>query len=165
MQLAHTAGLLTEDAEIRRLADLLMFNEIPDRGAQVLEDALEKELVTPDAGLYEKLANCRIAAHDYDAAIAPLERAADLAAGGKLYVRLGEVHLQREDWAAAAGALDKGLAKGDLRDTQHAQLLMGIALFNRERPQEARDWFVRAASSQRHSQTARAYLQLVDSEA
>ena len=165
MQLAHTAGLLTEDAEIRRLADLLMFNEIPDRGARVLEDALEKRLVTPDAELYEKLANCWIAARDYDAAIAPLEQAAELARDGNLYVRLGEVHSQREDWAAAAAALESGLARGDLRDTQNAQLLMGIALLNQERPQEARDWFERASSSERHSQTARAYIQLIDAEA
>src|SRR5690606_23278494 len=36
MQVPYSAGLLTEDAEIRRLADMLMFNEVPYRGAQVL---------------------------------------------------------------------------------------------------------------------------------
>ncbi len=45
MQLAYSAGLVTEDSEIRRLADLLLFNDVPYRGAQVLEAAIEKKIV------------------------------------------------------------------------------------------------------------------------
>ena len=48
MQLAYDAGLVTEDAEIRRLADLLLFNDVPYRGGQVLEDAIEKGAVNVD---------------------------------------------------------------------------------------------------------------------
>ena len=48
MQLAYDAGLVTEDAEIRRLADLLLFNDVPYRGGQILEDAIEKGAVNVD---------------------------------------------------------------------------------------------------------------------
>ena len=57
MQLAYGAGLVTEDSEIRRLADLLMFNDVPYRGGQVLEEAIQKEAVKVDDKAYEKLAN------------------------------------------------------------------------------------------------------------
>lgn len=165
MQLAYSAGLLTEDSEFRRLADLLLFNEVPYRGAEVLEQAIADGRVKMDAQLYEKLANCWIAAREFDRSIEPLERAADLAENGDLFVRLGEVQIQREDWAAAASALQRGIDKGDLRDAASAELLMGIALFNQDRLDDARPWFERAARSERHRQTARGYLQLIAAQA
>ena len=48
MQLAHNAGLLTEDAELRRFADLLLFTDQPERAAAVLEEAIAKKAVTLD---------------------------------------------------------------------------------------------------------------------
>ena len=82
MQLAYGSGLVTEDAEFRRLADLLVFNGVPYRGAQVLEAGIEKKAVTVDDKLYEKLANCWIAAGELDKAIQPLQRAAELSGTG-----------------------------------------------------------------------------------
>jgi tetratricopeptide (TPR) repeat protein len=165
MQLAYGAGLVTEDSEIRRLADLLVFNDVPYRGATVLEKAIEARQVTLDDKLYEKLANCYIAAGEYDRAIQPLERAADLASNGELYVRLGEVNVQREEWEAAVGALQRGMNKGQLRDTGKAQLLMGVALMSQKKFSEAREWFVRARNSEQHRSQAAGYIQYIDSQA
>ena len=163
-QLAYTAGLLTEDAEIRRLADLLVYNEVPYRGGQILEQAIADGKMKSDAALYEKLANCWMQAGEFDKAVQPLTRGAELAANGDLFVRLGEVHVQREDWPAAQGALEKGLNKGGLRDQGYAQLYMGIVLLEQEKPREAREWFQRATNSERHRDNARRYIQFIDSQ-
>jgi Tfp pilus assembly protein PilF len=163
-QLAYTAGLLTEDSEIRRLADLLVYNEIPYRGGQILEQAIADGKMKPDAALYEKLANCWMAAGEFDKSVPPLTRAAELATTGDLYVRLGEVHVQREDWAAAQSALEKGLGKGSLRDQGYAQLYMGITLLEQDKPREAREWFVRARGAERHRRQADGYIQYIDSQ-
>jgi tetratricopeptide (TPR) repeat protein len=90
MQLAYNVGLVTEDSEVRRLADLLLFNDVPYRCGQVLEAGIEKKFVTLDEKLYEKLANCWIAAGELDKSVAPLQRAAELAPNGDTFVRLGE---------------------------------------------------------------------------
>ena len=119
----QSAGLVTEDAEVRRLADLLLFNDVPYRGAQVIEAAIEKKIVNLDDKLYEKLANCWIAAGEYDKSIAPLQRAAEMAATGDTFMRLGEVQVQREDWPAAIAAVQRGIDKGQLRDPANAQLM------------------------------------------
>ena len=62
-----------------------------------------------------------------------------------LYVRLGQVLVQREDWSAAAEELAKALDKGGLEDEGKAKLLRAIALYNDGRVDEARSWFERAA--------------------
>jgi tetratricopeptide (TPR) repeat protein len=161
MQLAHNAGLVTEDSEVRRLADLLMFNDVPYRGAQVIEAAMEKKLVNLDDKLYEKLANCWIAAGEFDKSVQPLTRAAELAASGDTFVRLGEVHVQREDWPAAISAIQRGVDKGQLRDAGNAQLMLGIAHYSQKDYAAARPFFERARQSEKHRQIADSYLQAI----
>jgi len=164
MQLAYGSNLVTDDGEVRRLADLLLFNEVPYRGAQVLETGIEKKVVKVDDKLYEKLANCWIAAGELDKAIQPLQKGAELAPTGEMYLRLGEVDIQREDWAGATAALERGLNKGQLKDAANAQMLMGIALFNQKKLGEAKTWFQRSAQSEKHRQMSRGYLQLIESQ-
>ena len=164
MQLAYGAGLLKEDAEIRRLADLQLLNGIPYRCGQTLEAAIERNTVNLDEKLYDKLANCWIAAGELDNALPPLAHAAELSVSGDAFVRLGEVHVQRTDWAAAQAALERGLGKGELKDAANAQLLMGIALYNQHKLAEARPWFERAQQSEKHRQTAKGYLQVIASQ-
>jgi tetratricopeptide (TPR) repeat protein len=161
MQLAHNVGLVTEDSEVRRLADLLLFNDVPYRGAQVLESAIEKKIVNLDDKLYEKLANCWIAAGEYDKSIAPLQRAAEMSSSGDTFIRLGEVQVQREDWPAAIAAIQRGVDKGQLRDPGNAQLMLGIAHYSQKNFDQARPFFERARQSDRHRQIAESYLQAI----
>ena len=161
MQLASNVGLVTEDSEIRRLADLLLFNDVPYRGAQVLEAAIENKVVKLDDKLYEKLANCWISAGEFDKSIAPLQRAAEMAQTGDTFVRLGEVQVQREDWAAAITAIQRGVEKGQLKDPGNAQLMLGIAHYSQKEYAAARPFFERARQSDRHRQVADSYLQAI----
>ena len=164
MQLAYGANLLTEDAEIRRLADLQVFDGVPHRCGQTLEAAIEHGVVKVDEKLYDKLSNCWIAAGELDKAVPPLSRAADLAGTGDQFVRLAEVQLQRTDWPAMQAALERALGKGQLKDAANAHLLMGIALLNQRKLADARPWFERALQSEKTRQNARSYLQLIASQ-
>jgi tetratricopeptide (TPR) repeat protein len=164
MQLAHSAGLVTEDSEVRRLADLLLFNDVPYRGAQVLESAIEKKQVNLDDKLYEKLANCWIAAGEFDKSLAPLQRAAEMSSTGDTFIRLGEVQVQREDWPAAIAAVQRGVEKGQLKDPGNAQLMLGIAHYSQKDYAAARPFFQRARQSDKHRQIADSYLQAIEAQ-
>jgi tetratricopeptide (TPR) repeat protein len=157
-QLASNAGLLTDDADIRRLVDLLAFGGVPYRGAQLLEAAISNGQVTLDENLYEKLANCWTLAAELDRAVAPLQRAAELAASGDLFVRLGELHVQRSDWPATIAAIERGVAKGGLRDPSNAQLMIGVAHYNQRQDDEAVPFLRRARETERYRQIADSYL-------
>ena len=81
-----------------------------------------------------------------------------------MLVRLGQVHLERQDWEAAKAALERGIDKGKLGDTGGAQLMMGIAFFNEKKLADARPWFERAAKAEKHRSIAETYLQIIDAQ-
>ena len=83
-------------------------------------------------------------AREYDDAVQPLTRAAELDESGRIYLRLAEVHIQRERWGEATDALRLAIEKGDLPNPGQAELLMGISFYSQKNPDRAVDWFVRA---------------------
>ena len=143
-QVAYLQGLITEDKELRRLARSYLYHELPYPAAKVLDKGIREGAIEKDAAAYELLANSWISAREYDRSLPPLERAAELADDGKLFVRLGQVHLQREEWDEAARRLAQGIERGGLRNPGTAQLLLGIAYYNAKRVPQARASFVRA---------------------
>ena len=136
-------GLLTEDKELRRLARSYLYHDLPYPAAKVLEKGLEDGAIDADAEAYELLANSWIAAREYDRSLAPLQKAAELSDDGNLFVRLGQVHLQREEWSEAAEQLQQAIEKGGLEDPGNAELLLGIAYYN-DRARRAGALLVRA---------------------
>jgi tetratricopeptide (TPR) repeat protein len=162
MRLAQTAGVLTDDADFRRLSDLLMHQGIPQQAAEVLEQAIASQSLQADEAAYTKLGTAWFTAGEVDRAVAPLESAARAASSGDAYVRLAIVHVERQDWNAAIAALHSALGRGSLTDTARANLLMGIALYAQGKFAEARDWFTMAAESDAHRQPANDYIAAID---
>ena len=162
MRLAQQAGLLTEDGDLRRLSDLLVHQGLPFQGAEVLDQALTAQTVTADEAAYTKLGTAWFMAGETDRSVQPLENAARVSSGGDGYVRLANVHITRQDWAAAIAALHAGMGKGSLTDEAQANLLMGVALYAQGKFDEAREWLTKAVESERHRETARSYLEAID---
>jgi tetratricopeptide (TPR) repeat protein len=151
MQLSYEQGFLTSDRELRRLGQMYLYLGLPQRAAAFMEKAMAEQKVEIDAKSLELLANSRLVARDLERAIEPLARAAEMSEEGDVYVRLGQIYLEREDWDAAADALSKGLERGVKKEGK-AQLLLGIAYYNRSEPKNARRAF-RAARKFEDSKT------------
>ena len=161
MRLANTAKLLTDDAEFRRLADLLVHQGLPQQGATVLEEGLAARTVRADETAYTKLGTAWFAAGETDKAVLALENATRSASSGDAYVRLAAVHVERRDWPAAVAALHAGMGRGSLTDAGRANLLMGIALYAEGKFDEARDWLAMAAEDAQQRPAAERYLDAI----
>ncbi len=158
-QLAHVQDLLTQDGELRRLARTYLFHQLPYPAAQVLERGLEEGRIDREAEVLELLGNSWIAAREYEKAIEPLQQAADLAEDGRLDLRLGQVHVQREDWKEATGLIQKAIKKGGLEDVGKAYLLLGISYYSDDHPESARTAFRRARKHESTRTDAKAWLE------
>jgi tetratricopeptide (TPR) repeat protein len=163
MRLADNANVLSDEAELRRLSDLLIHQGLPLQGAEALERALATRTAPADESTYTKLAFAWTAAGELDKAVNALENAARNANDGNAYVRLGALHVEREAWPAAIAALHAGIERGKLTDPAHASLLMGVALYRQGEAAEARPWLTEAAESEAHRELARTYLDAIES--
>jgi tetratricopeptide (TPR) repeat protein len=162
VEIPYLAGMLDQPSEIRRYADLLLFNRIGYRCGTVLEKGVADGLIEANLSTYQKLADCWLQSGELERAAGALNQSAPLADTGKDYVRLGEVEIRRERYDEAARAFQRALDKGGLDDIPRVQLLMGVVLYNGENPCSSREWFERARSSATHRQNAIGYLQLIE---
>ncbi|MCZ6783858.1 MAG: hypothetical protein O7G30_11190, partial [Proteobacteria bacterium] len=164
MQLAYNQGHLSTDSELRRLARMYLFHAIPYRAARVLEKGLEEERIESDAEAWQLLADSWLGASEYERALGPLRRAAGLSEDGLLYVRLGQVYIEREDWEKASSALQNALEKAGLDDPGRVNLLLGVASYNREQLQRASRYFGKAQKSEKSREAATRWLHHLELE-
>jgi len=164
LEIAHTAGLLNQPSELQQLADLESYVGVPYRAAKMLDQAMAKNEVPAEQKVYEKLADSWIAAREYNKAMVPLQKAAELSPNGDLFVRLGQVYVQRQDWGPASNAFQKAIDKGGLKDLGSTQLLMGITLYSQKQPKEARVWFQKASQHDKVKKQADSWIAHIDNE-
>ena len=162
LEIAYLEGWLEREAELIQLAQRYLYAELPWQAAQVLQAALKDESIEATADNLELLANALLSAREYKAALDPLARAAELSEDGNLYVRLGHVHLEIENWPEARRALDSALKKGELRNPGNVNLLLGISHYNENHYKSARSAFTAALKDQKSQKSARQWLEHVD---
>ncbi len=155
LQLAERAELLSEDKEFRQLARLLYLQQLPLQCAKVIEDAMAGGRVATDADSFGLLSNCYLAARESEAALAPLAKAAELSPDGEMYLLLGQLLLQREEFEPALDALEKSLAKAKPERRGAVQLLIGVAQLGAEHYDEAERFVPRGAGRREGAQGGR----------
>ncbi len=164
-QFAYLQGMLTEDKELLRLARSYLFQNLPYPAARVIEKGLEEGLIDPDPETYELLANSWISAREYDRSLEPLRKAAAMSEDGNLYLRLGQVYMQREEWKTAVDMLQKAIEGGGLKNPGNAQLLLGICYYNDQRIAKARSQFGRARKHESTRAAADQWITHIEREA
>lgn len=162
MELSYRLGYLDTDSELRNLARLYLFHEIPLFAANVLETGLAAGSIDADQEAWGLLADAWIFAREYERAIEPLRKAAEKSDDGELHLKLARVLMEDERWSDARSALEAALKKGDLKDSGNVHLMLGISNANTERYQTARSEFNRAAQSKGSAKSAQAWLQHLD---
>ena len=162
LELGRRMGAVTEDQDLRRIAELSQSQDMPIRAVNVLQDGLSKKQIQPDVAAFELLANSWILARESKKGEEALARAAALAPKGDLYLRLAEVMMQNEQWEQAAAALKSATEKGGLDDPRRADLLLGIAYFKANHLVDARRYFARAREGAKTRASADAWIEQVD---
>ena len=160
-ELTEHAGLFTERDELIRLVEQMIYGKNPYRAAIFLESAIAQKRLAADGVVLQKLANAWLAAREYGKAVDPLEHALTLSSDANIAARIAQIHLQRNDWAAAESAAQRALAGAGLHDQGGAALSLGIALYNQNKLEPARTAFEQAARIPEQRQYARSYLQTI----
>jgi tetratricopeptide (TPR) repeat protein len=163
-EVLYEKGMLGTSSHVTNLANLYLLHGLPYKAATVLEKEMDTNIVESNERNLRLLSQAWYQAREDKKAIPPLERAAKLSSDGELYVRLAQAHLNLENWAEAAQAVERALQLGGLKRNDTANIMLGMALFNQQRLTQARRAFERAAADSRSQRAATQWIAYVDSE-
>lgn len=163
-EVLYEKGMLNTAAHITNLANLYLLHGLPYKAAGVLDKEMKANIVESNERNLRLLSQAWYQAREDEKAIPPLERAAQLTGEGELYIRLAQAHLNLENWSEASSAVEKAQKAGGLKRNDTANIMLGMALFNQKRLEQARRAFERAASDSRSKRAASQWIAYVDSE-
>lgn len=164
LELAHLQGMLDQGREILNLSQLLLANGVPYRAAKILQQGVDSNLVEEKDSNLRLLSQSWFMAGEYEKAIPPLRRAAQLSDDGDLYVRLAQSYLNLDRHADAVEAIRAGLQKGGIKRPGDAQVMLGMSLYELDRLDQARSAFSVATNYEANSGTARQWINHIGNE-
>jgi hypothetical protein len=142
-RLMEDTGTLDKGEEFAEMGTTLVAGGFPNEAKQVLERGMAQNVFAADskARAQSELERARTgaAADAKDLGTAAAQLAA--AKTGTQMVAIGKLYFSAGDYANAADAIQKGLAKGGVADADDANMLLGIAQSRLNKPAEARAAF------------------------
>ncbi|MFW7377726.1 MAG: tetratricopeptide repeat protein [Oligoflexus sp.] len=129
LEVAYKKDFLDEERDLLQLVRLSLFRGVPYKAGVYLEKAIEQGIVEKNKKHYELLADSWIRAQEVDRALAALSLAAPLADDGSVFVRQGQLYLEKEQWQESVKSLEAGIKKGGLSKPGLAYVAMGIAQY------------------------------------
>jgi len=164
MEVAYRRGFLDQESELKNLAQLYLFHEVPIKAAWVLEEGIDKGVIEETGDNYALLGQAYLNAEELEKAEDPLREAAQIQEDGELWMRLGQVYVEREQWDEAIPSLQKAAASDDLDEPGFAHMLLGQAYFNTDQFDEAKEQFRSAMRRDATEKGARQWIQHTNSE-
>ena len=163
-EVLYEKGFLHGSGHATNLANLYLLHGLPYKAAVTLEKEIDANVVEANERNLRLLSQAWYQAREDQKAIAPLRAAAEMSDDGDLYVRLAQSHINLEQWKSATTAVNKALQLGGLKRTDQANVMLGMALFNQKRFQQARRAFAQAQKDKRSARAAGQWINYVDSE-
>ena len=163
-EVLYEKGLISTASNVTNLANLYLLHGLPYKAAVVLEKEINDNIVDANERSLRLLSQAWYQAREDEKAIPPLKRAAEMSEDGELYVRLAQAYINLEQWGEAATAVQQALKIGGLKRVDTANIMLGMALFNQKRLEQARRAFASAAQYDRSKRAASQWIAYVDSE-
>ena len=151
LQAAYHQDLLTQGQEKVYLAQLYIANGMPKLAANIMEQGMEDGTIERTADHYRFLADAMYTAKEPDEAIDWYKIAGEQAEDAQPFFFLGQIYMQKEEWADAVDAFNDAVRKNQqapqskkMRTIGTAHFNMGIAYFYLDRFDDASRAFNRA---------------------
>lgn len=164
METAYVQSMLDKDNEQVTMAYLYLNADVPYKAAKVMDKGLSNNSIEGKSKNWELTGNAWRQAQELDKAIPAMEEAAAKSDKGELYARLGNIYLDNDEFAKAITAINKGLSRGGVKRADTARLVLGMAYFNSNQYEKAREAFIAAGRDERSAAYAKQWITYMDSE-
>jgi tetratricopeptide (TPR) repeat protein len=164
LETAYLSGWLTSERELVNLAYLYLSAGTPIKAARVLDAGMQAGQIEAGAANLELLGVALRQARENREAIPYLARAAAVAGDGESWARLASIQLDEDASKDAVKSARKALSLGGGRRPDNTRIVLGMALYNLGRYEEARTAFTEARRDARSEKIASQWLRFLDAE-
>lgn len=128
MNLAYLKGLLDDENRFLNLGQSLGGIDVPYSGTKILVDGIEQDIVEQTEENLTTLTQMFLISSDYEAALEPALRVADLSDSGDGYDTYGYIQYVLTNYREAADAFQMAIDKGDLSNRADTLLFLSRSL-------------------------------------
>ena len=164
METAYVQGMLDKGTEQVTMAYLFLNGDVPYKAAKVMDKGLKDGSIEGKSRNWEIAGSAWRQAQEVDKSIPAMEQAAAKSDTGELYARLGNIYLDGDQYKKAITAINKGLSRGGVKRPDNARLILGMAYFNTQQYEKAREAFKAAGRDERSEKYATQWIKYMDSE-
>jgi tetratricopeptide (TPR) repeat protein len=161
---AHTQGMLVKDTEFVTMAQLYLQAEVPYKAATLLQEKMDAGAVPKNEKNYRLLSQAWMLSQEDKKAIPALQAAARLTEDGELDLRLANAFLNIGEYGDCVSSANTAIRKGGLKNVDHAQISLGMCLYNLRRYGDAKGAFESAARVPRSQRTANQWITVINAE-
>ena len=163
MDMAYLQGLIDNDTRFLNLGQSMAGLDIPYSGSKVIAKGMELEAVEEDEDNLTIMTQMFLVASEFEKALEPAFRAAEMSDTGDGYDTYGYIHYVLHNYQSAAEAFQLALDKGDLDDRSDTLLFLSRSLIELDDFDGASDAANSAAEAgdRRDQESANNYLKFI----
>lgn len=160
----YEKGLLTQEKELLAIAGLYVANGIPYKAGIIMEKGFKDGIIENISKNQEQLGNAWYRAQELEKSIVWLEKAAEKAEDGQIFLRLASTYLDLQRYDNAISAAEKSLKLGGLRKEETAYIVLGSAHFYKKQFDDSLVAFSDAIKLNSESKFAKQWIKYLTSE-
>ena len=156
MESAHVLGFFDRESDYLQYQGVLMNADVPIRSAWYLQEGFDKEIVEPTYRSLNALGQSYQASLEDDEAIEQFEQATEFAEDGRIFKRLAQLYLGKEQFEKCTERAEEAIERGGIERVWDLKILEGMCEFNRERLTRALEIFQEARRDARDARASAA---------
>ena len=170
MESANVLGFFERETDYLQYQGLLMNEGASIRSAWYLKEGFDNGHVEDNYRTLNALGQSYQASYEEDEAIDQFEKATEFAEDGKIYKRLAQLYLAKEEYGKCSERADEALEGGELTRPYDVHILKGMCEFNLGNLETAKGIFTEARRAARNAEadsserSARDWIRYIDSE-
>jgi hypothetical protein len=137
LSVTFAKGYMSSESEYVNLAQSLASIDAPYKGAKVLEKGIQDGVVEETEENLQRLVQLYLLSNEYEMALAPAIKAAEMGETGASYDQLGYIYYMTHDYENTVSAIREALNRGGLENVGDAELFLARALVELDQFDEA----------------------------
>ncbi len=160
----YERGELKTEGQLLNLASLYVVEEVPYKGALLLEKALANGQLAPSEKVNNLLVSAWTAAKEPEKAMTALQSLVSISGNSDDQMRLAYQYFDLEHWQETVDTTETALNNEDLSDPGNALILLGMAQMKQDDFDLAQQTFIRAAKHEAVKKLASQWLHYAEQE-